>query len=248
MKTHSSQLARVAGMLALVAPGAAAEPPPPDAAPNAPCQIRQRARIQFPARALSQGIVYGEVLMMIDVDSAGRLLDVLPVAYTRRDFAEAALAAIKEWRFTPARIGGEPAGSNITLNVKFEVAGVLAYVKPIGDPEEQSTTRGDFVYRPVNVAGLDRMPLAVAREGPIYPREWIVQGRTGGVTVDFFIDEKGQVRLPRIVGDADQYLAASALAAVKGWRFEPPRQKGRPVLTRATQVFHFRPQAPGPNS
>lgn len=214
---------------------------------HVPLKVEQRARINFPSRALTEGASRGEVVLMLDVSETGEVGDTLAVEYTRRDFAEAALDAVKRWRFIPGRVNGRPIGSYVTVAIRFEVSGVLAYVKPVHTKETEGGSDDGSGYRPVNVAMLDRVPAALAREGPIYPREWIQQGRTGSVTVEFFIDEQGKVRFPRAIGDADEWLAGAALAAVSDWRFESPMRNGQPVLVRAQQVFDFRvpPRATG---
>jgi outer membrane biosynthesis protein TonB len=106
------------------------------------------------------------------------------------------VGALKQWRFSPSRIAGEPVGSTITLTVKFQVTGVLAYVKPPTAPRLEDVFAERFVHQPFSIADLDRMPVALARSGPIYPKEWIVADRTGTVAVEFFIDENGRVRFP----------------------------------------------------
>ena len=224
--------------------------PPPASLPDdhVPCKISQRVHIAFPARPLSEGIIYGEVTLMMDVDRTGRLADVLVVTHTGRDFADSALDAVKQWRFTPARIAGEPVGSTITLTVEFQVNGVLAYVKPPGAPRTEDAFGDRVVHRPFSIASLDRVPVALSRPGPIYPREWIGEGRTGTVNVEFFIDESGQVRFPRVVSGPDEFLGAAAVAAVKEWRFEPALHQGRPVLVRAQQAFYFRVETPAAKS
>ncbi|MDO8540357.1 MAG: TonB family protein [Opitutaceae bacterium] len=241
MKIRFGQYVRGLAVLALMSSIGAAPAAATDT-DNIPIKVHQRAKVQFPIRALNLGILRGEASLMMDVDHTGRVVDVLAFAYTRREFADSALDAVKHWRFTPGRSGGEPVGSMITLTVMFEVTGVLAYVKPIAASEEENATGDQFAYQPIATAALDHVPAALQRDGPIYPRQWIDEGRTGAVTVEFFIDETGAVRLPRVVGKADEFLGAASVAAVRTWRFEPPRHKGRPVLTRASQVFTFHPE------
>lgn len=242
MNLRTPQLACV---FAVLAPAwlAGAAAPEPAADGTVPCKIQQRVPITFPYRALNDGFVTGEAVLMLDVSRTGELGDVLVVAYTRREFADAALEAIRQWRFSPARIGADPVRSTIRLAVQFEVNGVLAYVKPVGSTEREADWTDRYAYQPVSVRRLDRVPSAISQPGPIYPREWIDAGRIGSVVVEFFIDEKGRVRFPQIINESDEFLGAAALAAVREWRFEPPMHRGRPVLTRASQVFDFRPAA-----
>lgn len=238
MKTRFGQVARVGVLIALSTLTASIRSETPTA-DYVPCRIQQRTSIDFPARMLAEGILHGEVVLLLDVDRNGQLLDVLALAYTQKEFAQSAMRAVKEWRYTPGRVGTDTVGSTIRLNVEFEVAGVMAYVAPLVTERADPTFGERFTYMPLSVARLDRVPAAVARSGPIYPKAWIAQGKAGAVTVEFYIDEEGRVRFPSIVGQADEYLAAAALAALKEWRFEPPRAKGQPALVRARQVFDF---------
>jgi TonB family protein len=242
MKTNFGSTARMLVMVALACAVHAETPPSAISDGYVPCKIHQRVRIEFPSRLLGEGLLHGEAVLMLDVDRAGQLADVLVVGYTRREFADSAREAVQRWRFTPGSIAGEPVRSTITLAVEFQVTGVLAYVKPVGLVREEEVWGERFVYRPLGVAELDRVPVAISRTGPMYLKEWIAQGRTGTVTTEFFIDEKGQVRFPRVAGPADEYLGAAAVAAVKEWRFEAPLHRGRPVLVRARQVFNFQPE------
>jgi TonB family protein len=61
----------------------------------------------------------------------------------------------------------------------------------------------------------------------------------GTVEIQFYIDEKGAVRLPAIKYSDRIDLAESALEAVRQWKFEPPTRNGRPVLITAVQQFDF---------
>jgi TonB family protein len=207
-----------------------------------PCVVHQRVSVKFPVRAFHEGVTHGQATLMLEVHKDGQLGDVLVVAHTGHLFAEAARDAVKQWEYTPALLAGEPIGSLITVNVNFEVSGVTAFTKLIGQPEARPNvgTRGD--YRPFGLLELDRVPPVIARPGPVYPKEWIDAGKTGAVTVEFYIDEDGHTRFARVVGNADENLGAAAVDAVKSWLFEPPTRRGRPVLAEARQVFYFRPE------
>jgi TonB family protein len=94
-------------------------------------------------------------------------------------------------------------------------------------------------YHPCTLKELDRIPTPLAAPAPYYTPELLASGLRGKVTVDFYIDESGMVRMPA-VSDADRRdLATLAVMAVRQWRFEPPLRKGNPVLVKARQVFTF---------
>jgi TonB family protein len=243
MKTLSRTLALAALAGAAVAVAAAADSPaPPAASGYIPCKAHQKVPAVFPFRLLSEGIVFGEVHLLLEIDPQGQLSDVLLTAYTHREFGEEALRAVKQWRFEPGLFDGQPVISIINLTFNFEVRGVLVCERH-GPPSRDLGTFWDkFEYAPHGLATLDQQPAALQLPRPVYPRAWIEQGRAGTVVIDFFIDETGRARIPTSVADGDSLLAAAAIAAVKLWRFEPPTHRGQPVLARAQQVFVFKPE------
>ena len=208
-----------------------------------PCEVDQRAKIIFPVRPLNEGITRGEVSLMIEVDREGRLGDLFAFAHSGIDFAKAAIDAVEQWRFTPALLAGEPIGSILTINIDFEVNGVAAYTKLFDQSEKPAIWGERYQYRPFNLNELDAVPRALSRPSPIYPKEWIAEGRTGSVTLDYFIDESGNTRFPRVVGVSDELLGAATIAAVKLWQFDQPLRHGQPVLAQVRQVFYFYPES-----
>jgi TonB family protein len=243
MKTLSRTLALAALAGAAVAVAAAADSPaPPAASGYIPCKAHQKVPAVFPFRLLSEGIVFGEVHLLLEIDPQGQLSDVLLTAYTHREFGEEALRAVKQWRFEPGLFDGQPVISIINLTFNFEVTGVI--VRERRDPPSRDVRRfGDeFEYQAHGLATLDRQPAARQLPRPVYPHAWVEQGKTGKVIIEFFIDETGRARIPVVVSPGDGLLGAAAAAAVKQWRFDPPTYHGQSVLARAQQVFVFQPE------
>jgi TonB family protein len=204
-----------------------------------PCKISSQTRASFPVRLITNGITHGEVQVVLEVGTDGQLTDALLAAYTHREFADEVLRVLNKSRFAPGLVNGQPVISIVNLIYKFESSGIVAYQR-IGLPTKAVESLGDeFAYRPHGLSTIDQPPSGRDQPGPIYPKKWSDEGRVGNVTVDFYIDESGRTRMPVTVGDADEYLAAAAIAAVKDWRFETPRHRGRPVLAHAQQTFVF---------
>lgn len=206
-----------------------------------PCIVHQTMTMLFPNRLYMEGISRGEASLMVEIHADGQLGDILTISHSHKDFADVAIATIKQWEFTPAMLRGEPIASNITVNVNFSVDGVAAYTKRIGQAEQQPVVGGKETYRAFSLVELDGVPMALAKPAPAYPKEWIDQGITGAVTVDFFIDEGGETRFVHVIGRAHPLLEAVSVDAVKHWRFEPPTRFGQPALAKVRQVFYFRP-------
>lgn len=217
----------------------AAEPVPP---PDIPCKVYQTTAALYPVRLHHQGVMRGSTRIVAEINPEGKLGDTLVAAYTHREFARAALAALREWRFEPGYLHGRPITSILTVDFEFETTGVLVrevtFDRKAPDPFDET-----HAYQPHRVGSLDRRPVRAQGEEPVYPKAWIEAGRTGSVLVEFFIDESGRTRLPALAEGNDSFLAASALAAVKTWRFTPPTHQGKPVLVRALQLFVFEPPA-----
>lgn len=200
----------------------------------------------YPHSLIVLGIRDGECRVAISVDKSGKLDDVLPVEYTRPEFAEATVAAIRHWTFEPARFDGVPVDAATEVDVKFAVEGTIVVSVTVSESwaarlQQLLLSNADY-YRPRSLHELDRIPVPITTSSPRYPVRLTKPGASARVSVDFYIDESGTVRLPSVDADQDPELAAAAIDALRRWKFEPPTCKGHPVLVRASQLFNF--QAP----
>ncbi len=199
----------------------------------------------FPYELVQLGVREGEVRVAISVDKEGKIDDCLAIAYTHPEFAQVTVNAIKRWKFEPARFRGEPIAAATEVGVKFAVEGTVVVSLT---PMESLNLRlyslfngAPDSFRPRTLSELDRIPTPIAAPSPGYPERLTKAGASGQVTVSFYIDENGAVRLPSVDASEDPELAAAAIDALRNWKFEPPTCKGRPVLVRASQQFNFRP-------
>jgi TonB family protein len=252
MRKFFRSLALLALACAVIVPLRAADDPAGRPAPRyVPCKISSKTSAVFPARLITSGVTHGEVQVVLEVGTDGQLTDALVAAFTHREFADEVLRVLHHSRFAPGSVDGQPIISIVNLTYKFEISGVMAYQR-IGLPGREVEKLGaEFEYQPHGLATIDQPPSGRDLPGPIYPKKWSDEGRVGSVTVDFYIDENGRTRMPVTVGAADEYLAAAAIAAVKDWRFETPRDRGLPVLAHAQQTFVFKldpPAAPSPKA
>ena len=183
----------------------------------------------------------GQARVVLSVDDDGRLNEWLVISYTRREFAEAAVSALREWRFEPARLRGEAVSVSIELTFHFEVRGVVVSLTPSDsvDATINSMLGGVDAYAPCALRELDRIPIPFKTVRPFYPAALADRGVRGDVTVSFYIDEQGAVRMPYVLGQPNLELADLAIEAVRQWKFEPPTRQGRPVLVHAQQLFRF---------
>ncbi|HZL45720.1 MAG TPA: energy transducer TonB [Opitutaceae bacterium] len=206
-------------------------------------KIQQTVDPVYPSHLLQVGVMNGKAQIAINTDSTGKLVQWLVVGYTQPEFANAALAAIKEWKYEPARLQGEPVGTTIDLAFQFSASGVVVMSAMPFDPIEARilAIKGEgFVYQPCSAHDLDQIPVPTVTVTPHYTKVLADRGLKGKVTVEYYIDETGAVRMPTVSANDNSILTALALDAVSQWKFTPPTSKGRNVLVKAMQVFDFK--------
>lgn len=196
----------------------------------------------FPYALTQEGVTKGDARISISTDSKGQLTDSLIVAYSHREFAQEALDSIKQWKFIPASLHGEPVGTTIEMNFDFEAKGVVVSTTSLDDLARDTIFASSHdAYGPCSLRDLDHIPVPLVTVVPQYPAELAKKGIKGQVTVDFYIDETGATRMPSVSSHDNSELTALSVEALRQWKFEPPTRNGKPVLVRATQVFNFAP-------
>ena len=232
---------RLAPLLVLAAL-ATARAQNPATAPDVPWQIHETEAAIFPRTLMNQGVRRGDARVRLSVGADGQLLDALVTSCSQRAFGEEALSTVRRWRYEAGRANGQPVGVIGDITFIFQVNGPVAFVIHSPPPTEEP-------FHPTEPAAcqaqgmnrLDRIPAPTHVTAPVYPQDWSDRGITGTVTVEFYIDETGHARLPLATQASHPQLAATAVAAVAQWQFEPPTRHGEPVLVHAEQVFAFYP-------
>ncbi|MGE6763392.1 TonB family protein [Corallococcus interemptor] len=90
--------------------------PPAEAAPSAqaqpvitkPPELLQQVEAAYPPEALAEGVT-ASVRLIITIGADGAVTDVLPTEPAGHGFDEAAIAAVRQFRFSPAEVDGVPA-------------------------------------------------------------------------------------------------------------------------------------------
>jgi TonB family protein len=226
--------------LALSATGLNAQPgaPPPE---RQSLVIHQKMMPLYPRDLLEAGVNTGSVRIVIDVDRDGFLSEWLVVGYSHREFANAVETAIRRWEFEPMRVNGDPVASQVEVLFEFDCDGAVvslvgSAVSPSNLIPSMNNTGGEWIK---SMQDLDRIPMPLVTVPPIYSFDLRDKGVTGEAVVEFYIDKNGTVRMPAVLDSDFIELGALALHAVEQWSFEPATVKGRPVLVKARQVFHF---------
>jgi periplasmic protein TonB len=194
----------------------------------------------FPNKLACAGVTRGEARVAVNVSRDGKLMDALLVQCTEPEFGVSAIEAVRQWQFIPARLRGEAVGTTLDINFTFSESGVVISTSGLDMLKSYTQTiLGTNVFRAYTVRDLDRNPTRLATVAPAYPKEFATQGIKGVVTIDFYIDETGAVRMPCASREDDLRLSSLAIGAMRQWKFEPPTSGGKPVLVRAKQSFNF---------
>lgn len=241
MKTLIRHASLLPLLCALLAPARAADSSGPNSG-NVPWKIIQTSEPIYPLGLIAAGVTHGVARVRVSIAASGRLNDALVVFASRRAFGDEALRAVRQWRFEAERVNGEPINGVSEITFNFEVGGAVSISRREGawaeGPEGPHDPQG---YEAVSVKRLDHAPSLTHVVSPVHPKDPANRAITGSATLEFFVDETGQPRIPVVTASDHNLLGASAVAAVSQWRFEPPQANGRPVLIRVEQSFSFLP-------
>lgn len=229
MKTNVAVL--LLGLVAVVPLPAAFEP----------VKIEVTVEPEMPAVLRMTGLRDGRVAMALDVNADGRLTDCLVVAASHRELIRPCVAAVRKWRYQPARFDGEAAAVRMELVINMSQTGAVisrTALETMTDLFEQIAGRpNDYEICPASA--VDRPLVAINRVNPEYARDAQKAGVSGQVRVHFYVDEQGNVRLPAVPAETHPYLSSIAVEAMRSWKFAPPTRHGQPVLVAAVQEFDF---------
>jgi TonB family protein len=241
MTTHAKFLITAAAALATTLQGAVLASTM-ESSGSRPLKIVQTTEPAFPETLQTLHLESGEAQIVINVDADGVLVDTLVASYTDEAFADAAIDALQEWRYEPARERGEPVGVRMIIAFSFEARGRVISVTPANSLNMaiNSIIGPQIVERLCRPRDLDRPLEVVHAVKPWHPgRTMSPPQNDASVVLDFYVDETGRPRMPVVLSADHMNFAAAAVQALEQWRFAPPTRHGQPVAVRAQQRFVF---------
>lgn len=195
--------------------------------PDQPVKVTHRYEPNYPGPALTRGISQGYAKVYFWVDEIGRASDYVVVAHNGEWFGDALLKALPNWHFEPKIENGGPVGSVYSVEWHFhpDQAVQLNVMQAADKKFKKGEVRDEVKVLPVDPAELDS-PLALQEVYPIYVDKKDFDRVV--LDVEFFVDETGAVRLPRLLSGGDARDKA-ALERFRKWKFEQPTKNGEPV-------------------
>ena len=166
--------------------------------------------------------------------------------------APAALEAIKQWKFQPYLLNGEPWDVETKAKVVFTLAGnppaqgTVGSV-PGGIPPDQADGIVDAVDardrqtpppQRVRVSTAVEEKLSVKKVPPKYPPEARQDRIQGSVVLKVTVDRQGNVANIELIS-GHPVLAPAAIEAVKQWKYKPYLLNQQPVEVETQIIVNF---------
>ncbi|MFP4282778.1 MAG: energy transducer TonB [Opitutales bacterium] len=199
--------------------------------------------VLFPVRMQVEGVLDGDVDVLLDVDADGKVVDWIVLSASHEGFIPPAVQTLRRWRFEPLEEDGQAIRFIVPAVFQFDY-GELAHTSfgpsvVFSFLNEIRPDSGRQVYV-ARMSELARLPQPLEVERPKLFSDLPLEEQKGRVVFTFYIDREGRVRIPVVTElEGNPLLAESAAQALLEWRFEPARVKNHPVIVRAQQEFVF---------
>ena len=175
-----------------------------------------------------QGRVEGIVILEAKVDEQGNVIDArllrsIPV------LDQAAVDAVKQWKYEPMVVDGKPRKALITVTVRFML------------DEAENRAMSKFAQGAVRAEGDIKPPMLVKEVPAVYPEVARLARVQGVVILGVKTDERGKV-IDVIVLRSIPLLDQAAIDAVRQWTYEPLVVEGKAVPAVFTATVRFKLQ------
>ncbi len=196
----------------------------------------------YPLEAMRQKL-QGQVVIHLVVSTTGDVLSAEPVS-GNPIFTQAAVAAMKQWKFQPYIKNGHPVQIGYKMPYDFAIADRVTD-NPGVNPNSANGTMASLATNELSkstttrVSGDEAQKLLLHRVAPVYPdiaRQRMIQGT---VVLKAIIAKDGRVvDLKPLSGPKELY--DSAVGAVQQWRYKPFTLDGQPVEVETTINVNYK--------
>jgi TonB family protein len=182
--------------------------------------------------------IQGIVVLKAIISKAGTVENLTAISGPPQLIASA-IDAVKQWRYKPYLLNGEPVEVQTTINVNYTFGpdpspSATAQLKPA--PNSPESDPGESGVRRVPSSKLEGN--LISKVNPIYPAEAKAAGVQGPVILRATISKQGTIAgLQLISGPAE--LTSSAWDAVKQWTYKPYLLNGEPIEVQTTITVNF---------
>ena len=218
--------------------------------PLGPGLILKKVDPVYPPLA-RQARIQGTVILKVVISKSGDVENI-KLFSGHPMLAPAAIDAVKQWKYKPYLLNGEPVEVETRVTVNFTFPGERPPEGVVGDspggvpPDAPGAiapgTPGDenhpAVPRRVRVSQGVTTGLLVTKVHPEYPADAKAQKIQGVVVLRVIIDKEGNVSEIQLIS-GHPLLAPAAIEAVKQWKYRPFLLKGSPVEIETQVQVNF---------
>jgi TonB family protein len=180
-----------------------------------------------------QASIQGKVVLKVRISKSGDVVN-LQLVSGHPMLAPAAIEAVKQWKYQPYLLNGEPIAVETQVTVNFTladkppaegVAGDMPGGIPEGEkggiaPSTASDTSHTAEPRRIRVSAGVAQGLLLTKVPPQYPPEAKEAHIQGVVVMQVKIDKEGNVAKIQLIS-GHPLLAPAAIDAVKQWKYKP---------------------------
>ena len=193
----------------------------------------------YPPQARASG-VEGNVLLRAVIGTDGSVIQ-LSVISGDSLLAQAAIDAVKQWKYQPMLLDDQPVEVDMTITVPFKLGD--SSPDPQTPPPEgapTSTSRNDIsaTPAPVQLAPGVQAAKLINQPMPVYPKAARRKKIQGDVVLYAIIDTDGSVESLTIIS-GDPTLVKAAEDAVRQWKYQPTLIDDKPVVVDTTITVKF---------
>jgi TonB family protein len=192
-----------------------------------------------------QARIQGQVILRVHISKSGDVEN-LQLVSGHPMLAPAAIEAVKQWKYRPYLLNGEPVKVETNVTVNFTLADKPAAEQGAGDipgdapsgqanpqvlkvvPSNEDTGHLVAPQRVRVSSGVAQQRLLLSKVQPQYPQDAKDQHIQGVVVLQVIIDKEGNVAHIQLISGHPE-LAPAALEAVKQWKYRPYLLNGTPV-------------------
>jgi TonB family protein len=242
----------VAGKPAAVVPPPPPPPPPVAAPAGKPVGPVRVSSGTMAGMAISQPVpvypdeakaqhVQGVVVLRARISKEGTVKDVQVVSGPP-PLIVSAIDAVRQWKYKPYLLNGEPTEVDTTININYTFGEAADSQLQAAPGSSQAVARNPLRVAPGLMDGN-----LISKVDPVYPEIAKAAHVQGAVVLHAVISKTGDVENLSVISGSPM-LTASAIEAVKQWKYKPYLLNGQPTEVETTINVNFTlagPESPG---
>jgi len=194
----------------------------------------------YPAELMDAG-KEGKAVVQVTITETGDVADVVVVSAEDPAFGEAAVTAVKQWKFKPATLDGAPQPATVRFPLIFNLPADRKF----------NLLMGRDVFTEIKETVVSDQKLAQPLKMAVPPIGFWPKGLAGDpskeqVRVKLVVGPDGKTFNPEIAGKPLKELMIPSLAAASKMTFEPPTYDGKPVYVATEVMVVFIAEGPPP--